>query len=319
MLDLNCLDRIELSSRPPVQLMIGPLLGLNYRLASVDLVVEGNIPEGPVLFAMNHTDRYNYFPFQYWFWQAQDRFTATWVKGKYYEHPLVRRFMERTNNIPTVSRGYLISKDFLNVVGRRPTDGEYTALRRAAREGVQPSSRDVPGVLLTRDRDMLGRPFRPDRESYADAVRELFHDMMRRFVALNREAVNLGLCIIVFPEGTRSVRLSKGHAGLAQMAVKLGLPVVPVGCSGSDVVYPGASPVGRSGRITYRVGPPLDPPRIPGLPEDFVPFSREAESRSEFSQYVQRVMDHINGLLDEPYRFAEDRRSLGVQGVARFV
>ena len=42
------------------------------------------MPDEPVIFAMNHTDRYNYVPFQYGLWQEKDRFTATWVKGKYY-------------------------------------------------------------------------------------------------------------------------------------------------------------------------------------------------------------------------------------------
>jgi hypothetical protein len=33
---------------------------------------------------MNHTDRYNYWPFQYQLWKWQYPYTTVWAKGKYY-------------------------------------------------------------------------------------------------------------------------------------------------------------------------------------------------------------------------------------------
>jgi len=68
MLDLARLQRLKLSRRPRSQRFFGTLLGLNYHwLPGVELVLEGSerLPDPPVIFAMNHTDRYNYFPFQY--------------------------------------------------------------------------------------------------------------------------------------------------------------------------------------------------------------------------------------------------------------
>ena len=245
MLDLALLERLSLVRRPLSQRCVGILLGANYHaLPGVEIVFEdaSRIPETPVLFAMNHTDRYNYFPFQYRLWRDRDRFTATWVKGKYYESPLLARFMESMNQLPTVSRGYLIAKDFLAAIGRRPSESEYAVLREAVdaraqgRAGGLPAPPAVPAELYRGGRDPLGVVFDEGAGDYADYIGELFHAMMARFVALNREAVAIGLDLLVFPQGTRSRRLLPGHDGIAQMALHLQIPIVPIGCTGSDLV-----------------------------------------------------------------------------------
>ena len=96
------------------------LLGPNYHLPpAVDVVFEGteHVPEEPVIFAMNHTDRYNYWPFQWQLWREGRGFTATWVKGKYYENRLLGAFMDSMNNIPLPSRGYVFSSQFRQRIG----------------------------------------------------------------------------------------------------------------------------------------------------------------------------------------------------------
>lgn len=331
MLDLARLERIRLTAQPRFQRVVAyALLGPNYELPPrVRIVFEGQdkLPDEPVIFAMNHTDRYNYWPFQYALWRRKGRYTATWVKGKYYENALVGRFMELTNNIPTVSRGYLITKDFLATMERRPSDAEYEALRKmvdaaAQGEAIEPAE-VVPAAILSRPRSMLGRAFDPKREPYAAAVEGLFRRMMRRFVELNEEGARLGLDLLIFPQGTRSIRLSRGHVGLSQMAMHLGLPVVPVGCSGSDRVYPGGSPVGRGGRIVYRFGDPIREQDAADWVErgSFEPFTAEAEAthRASFQRYVDDVMQRIDGLVDPEYRFSADGGSEGVAGSHRFV
>ncbi|PIE16485.1 MAG: hypothetical protein CSA66_07315 [Proteobacteria bacterium] len=330
MLDLPRIRRIRLSARPRVQRLIGTIaLWPNYSLPPrVKIRLEGleRVPAGPVLYAMNHTDRYNYWPFQYQLWRTAGRFTATWVKGKYYERELLARFMEWTNNIPTVSRGYIITKDVGATLGRRPTDEEYAALRGLvdARAGA-PGLPELPSVapLFKRARDILGRPFDPTRETWDEAISAVFDAMMARFVELNREAVELGLDVLIFPQGTRSKRLSRGHIGLPQIALTLGLPIVPVGCSGSDKVYPGSSPFAKGGEVIYRFGAPIGPGEqaafAPGEP--FTPFSPAAERahRERFQGLVDVVMDRIEGLVDEEYRFASGKMSGGVKGSDRFV
>lgn len=331
MLDLARLERIRLSPTPRFQRVVAyVLLAPNYDLPPrVKIEFEGTdeVPDEPVIFAMNHTDRYNYWPFQYAWWRRRGRFTATWVKGKYYENALVGKFMELTNNIPTVSRGYLITKDFLSTMERRPSDAEYEALRvlvdRAAHGEEREPEAIIPRELLTRGRDMLGRRFDPSRERYAFAVDALFRRMMQRFVELNEEAARVGLDLLIFPQGTRSKRLSRGHVGLAQMAMHLGLPVVPVGCSGSDRVYPGGSPIARPGRVIYRFGEAIRPKDAPAWVESgtFEPFTPEAETkhRAAFQTYVDEIMRRIDGLVDDEYRFSPDGKSEGVAGSRRFV
>lgn len=331
MLDLDRLRRIRLKAKPLFQRVVAyGLLVPNYELLpGVSIEFEGTdrVPEEPVIFAMNHTDRYNYWPFQYAWWRRRGRFTATWVKGKYYENEWVGRFLEMTNNIPTVSRGYLITKDVLSVLGRRPSDEEYDALRslvNAAAHGREEEPHPcIPKVLLTQPRDILGRRFDPTSESYGVAIDELFRAMMRRFVALNEEAVGLGLDLLIFPQGTRSVRLSRGHIGLAQMAMHLDVPVVPVGCSGSDKLYPGGSPMAKRGRVTYRFGEPVRRGDAVAWVDgrEFEPFTPEAETahRDAFQTYVDDIMVRIESLVDPEYRFSEGADSQGVKGSNRFV
>jgi 1-acyl-sn-glycerol-3-phosphate acyltransferase len=322
-LDLALYDRVHLSRRPPLQRLIADLF-LRFDYRKVDLVVEGleNLPAEPVVLAMNHTDNFNYWPLQYRLHQ-RDRYTATWVKGKNYESPGVSAFMRWTNNIPIASRGYVITRDFLNVLGRRPDPDEYRALRDAV-DALAPVDRGaVPLRLLEQGRDMLGRRFDPSREPYHEAVEALMRQLTRRFLDLNAEAHARGCDVLVFPQGTRSIRLSRGHIGLAQIACFLEAPVVPVGCSGTDRIYPGRSFRAKPGRAVYRIGRPMPLSEFTDvLPsEPFEPFSREAEARHRdcLQAMVDRVMDAIDPLLDAPYRYGDEKRSDGTRGIDRFV
>ena len=70
MLDLARLQRIHLRSRPLGQLLVAELgLRVDYAFPRrTEIVVEGieNLPQDRTVFlAMNHTDRYNYWPLQY--------------------------------------------------------------------------------------------------------------------------------------------------------------------------------------------------------------------------------------------------------------
>ena len=326
MLDLDTLNGIKLSPTPAVQKVVGfGLLVPNYHLprrVRIEFEHFERKPDGPVIFAMNHTDRYNYWPFQFRLWRKYDAFTATWVKGKYYRHPFMAWFMRKTNNIPTVSRGYIISEDFLLVTGRAPSSDEYRALRAHA-EGEGSDLTGVPATVLTKKRDMLGREFDPAREDYRTAVQALFEDMMGVFVSLNRQAIDVGLNALIFPQGSRSKRLSKGHIGLAQIALKLGVPIVPVGCNGCDRVYPGSSPVAKHGRIVYRFGQPitLEDQRPFRPDEEFEPFTPSAEAalQGQFRGLTDLVMDRINDCLDPDYQYDPDKASDGVKGVGRFL
>ncbi|MCP4908476.1 MAG: 1-acyl-sn-glycerol-3-phosphate acyltransferase [bacterium] len=332
MLDLPRLQRLKFVRRPFSQRFFGQFLHANYCwFPGVELPLENpeRIPDEPVLFAMNHTDRYNYFPFQYTLWKKFDRFTATWVKGKYYENGLLARFMESMFQLPTVSRGYLITRDFVSVLGRMPTALEYTLLREAVdaravgEAGTLPVPPDVPEMLLRKRRNPLGVAHDPEEADYADYICTLFHAMMRRFVELNREACDVGLDLLVFPQGTRSTRLLPGHTGIAQMALHLEIPIVPIGCNGSDHVYPGGSPFGKKGRITYRVGDPIHYSDLAAfhIEEDYAPFSATAERdfSEQFKAVAALVTDRIESMLDSEYQRNPKAESAEERGAERFV
>lgn len=78
---------------------------------------------------------------------------------------------------------------------------------------------------------------------------------------LQRQLLEDGLAVALYPEGTRSTdgRLYKGRTGVAFLALQTGAPVVPVGLIGTDKVMPvGAKMPSVKERITVRFGEPLD-------------------------------------------------------------
>jgi len=66
----------------------------------------------------------------------------------------------------------------------------------------------------------------------------------------------------IYPEGTRSPdgRLYRGRPGVGWLALKSGLPVIPIGMVGTRRVLPPGSVVPRPGRVEVRVGAPLEIP-----------------------------------------------------------
>ena len=278
------LKRTVLAERPLGQLLVANLaLSIDYRFPRrTEILVEGyeRLPQDRGVFiAMNHTDRFNYWPFQYRNYRLGGRFTATWVKGKYFEHPAMAWFLSSTNNIPLPGRGYLVEQRLKGELGRAPTKEEYRALRDRVDAGEVPE------------------------------LEEAFQEMMREVARLNRSALEeRRLHVLVFPEGTRQKQVGRGHTGIAQFAQHRGAAIVPVGCSGSDHCYPGNSPFSKGGRIVYRVGEPLEidgPELAPHrVEEPFVPLTLEAGRRhgQQFEAITRVVMSRIDGLVDEEYR-----------------
>jgi len=323
MLTLERIRSIELSARPKGQLVMASfLLNLDYRLPRpTEIVVEGieNILEaGPCFLAMNHTDRYNYWPFQCQL-HLHGRYTTTWVKGKYYDSALTGWFMDVMGQVPLASRGYVIATAWKQA-GLGPLDGDtYRALRDVV-DGKAPVEH-----ALARGGMTVEFVRRHGGQGFAETIQARFLALMDEVMRLNRQAFDLGLYVLVFPQGTRSRRLSRGHTGMMQVAQHLGLPVVPIGCSGSDQVYPGNLPFAKGGRVVYRCGPALqlDGPELGAhrVTAPFMPLTIAATAAhgDAFQAATDVVMDHINDLVDPEYRYAEDKVSDGVSGVDRFV
>jgi len=86
------------------------------------------------------------------------------------------------------------------------------------------------------------------------------------------EQLGKGLAVALYPEGTRSPdgKLYRGKTGVARMAVRAGVPVIPVGIIGSYDVQPHNKkmPRVRGVRVGVRFGRPLDFTRYEGKEDD---------------------------------------------------
>jgi len=115
------------------------------------------------------------------------------------------------------------------------------------------------------------------------AKRELFSTSVGRWVfehlgavevergAADRAALRVlervlrdGEPVALFPEGTRAegTRLAPLYDGAAYLAVKLQVPIVPIGIGGSEHILPKGSIVPRLHRVAVVVGAPLQPPTL---------------------------------------------------------
>ncbi len=88
-------------------------------------------------------------------------------------------------------------------------------------------------------------------------------DPRQSLTAINDAAGQLkaGHCIVIFPEGTRSADGTVGpfRAGGLRLALKAGVPIVPITISGSKGIMPKGSSIIRSARVNVIVSPPLMP------------------------------------------------------------
>ena len=100
--------------------------------------------------------------------------------------------------------------------------------------------------------------------------------------SLNRAGEKIheeSLIVTMFPEGTRSPdgRLYPFKKGAFVLAIGTGVPIVPMGISGSSTVMPKGSCLVRTGEIRIRVGRPIDVAgRRPGDRDALVDESRRA-------------------------------------------
>ena len=93
--------------------------------------------------------------------------------------------------------------------------------------------------------------------------------------------------VAVFPEGTRESgpRIAPLFDGAAYLAVKLGVPIVPVGVGGSEGILPKGKLFPRLRRVAVVVGKPIVPPVLEGRARRAAATKLTAELAAE----LQRV------------------------------
>ncbi|MGV7927298.1 MAG: lysophospholipid acyltransferase family protein [Spirochaetota bacterium] len=322
MVDLKFLNNIRLASYPHFQAFVArTFLIPNYNLFSkVTINIENieNLPKKEtVIIAMNHTDRYNYWPLQYKLWRIGGfPYTTVWVKGKYFGNAVLKRFFAWANTFPVPSKGYFIEEFFKKTFNRKITFEEYRIIKDFIDNRLHFSDAFARASVEVREllSDGWQRIARTG-ESFAHFIENYYAAAMERVAEISKSALfDKGLNIIIFPEGTRSLTLSEGRTGIAQLALNTGKTIVPIGCNNSERVYPGNLPFAKSGTITYRVGEPL---RADGelrefaIREKFRLFSKVSQEcyRENFEAVTALVMERIHRLLDERYRKDLSRNS----------
>ncbi len=115
----------------------------------------------------------------------------------------------------------------------------------------------------------------------------------RRALQRAGEALQQGRVVCTFPEGTRSrvPGMGRAHDGPALLAMRAGVPVVPVAITGTHLVMPEGRFLPRRGPISIRFGEPIQVPLVTGRLD-----------RRELEELTERIMRRIAALLPPEYR-----------------
>lgn len=118
--------------------------------------------------------------------------------------------------------------------------------------------------------------------------------------ALHRAALVLssGLALVMFPEGMRSrtAQLRRAFSGAAFIALRNGVPVLPVGIAGTEKIK-GIGWIFRRPRITVYIGRPFLLPEVSGKLD-----------KAKLAGIADYIMQHIADLLPEEYQGDHARR-----------
>jgi 1-acyl-sn-glycerol-3-phosphate acyltransferase len=103
-----------------------------------------------------------------------------------------------------------------------------------------------------------------------------------------------GSPVAIFPEGTRGSGTEIGELfdGAAFLAVKLGVPIVPVGIGGSEHILPKGKVLPRIHRVAVSVGHPIVPPALQGRARRAAAGHLTAQLQAE----LQRCLDDAERL-----------------------
>ena len=117
-----------------------------------------------------------------------------------------------------------------------------------------------------------------DRSHGRQALKSL-DDAARRIAA--------GSSVLIFPEGTRSAdgQLHEFKAGAVLLAIKAGVPIVPIGFNGSFRVLPKGRLLPGSGEIVIRIGAPI-------VTDQYKSADKQA--------LAENLREAVRRLLDEP-------------------
>ncbi len=107
-----------------------------------------------------------------------------------------------------------------------------------------------------------------------------------------------GEILLVYPEGTRQhgTKIEPLQPGAAYLALRAGVPIVPVGIAGTEEILRGhGAKMPRFGRVAIVIGEPLRPePRASGL----VPRAEVDALTEQLHEAIQQCFDDANALRE---------------------
>ncbi|MBQ0987420.1 1-acyl-sn-glycerol-3-phosphate acyltransferase [Streptomyces sp. F63] len=122
-------------------------------------------------------------------------------------------------------------------------------------------------------------------------------------IAEGLKVLESGELLGIYPEGTRSHdgRLYKGRVGVAVMAIRAGVPVVPCAMQGTFEIQPPGRRLPRPGRVTIRFGKPMD----------FSRFAVMDGERAVLRAVTDEIMYEIMKLSGQEYvdRYANEAKA----------
>lgn len=117
-------------------------------------------------------------------------------------------------------------------------------------------------------------------------------EMIQTATALLERGELLGM----FPEGTRKREsdpdsLGEAHGGVAFLALRAGVPVVPVGIVGTELALPPGARLPRFPRVTISMGEPVSPEQFEGGRKE-----RMQAMTADIMAGIARVRDEARGV-----------------------
>ena len=169
-----------------------------------------------------------------------------------------------------------------------------TAVYRPWVEGVEHIPAEWPAILASNHLSFLDHFFLPayvERPIFFLGKSDYFSGWQRYFfenvgvMPINREGGDAGEASLrkgeeilsegkllgIYPEGTRTPdgRLYRGKTGPVRLALRTGVPIIPVAMMGVfEIMPPGAKLPRLGGRVGVRIGQPLDFSRYAGRADD---------------------------------------------------
>ncbi len=119
------------------------------------------------------------------------------------------------------------------------------------------------------------------------ASKEKNNESFRKAVSFLKK----GEIIEIFPEGKRSSdgKLQKAYTGVAKLAVKSKVPVIPIGIRDSDKVLPRGAILPRFKRAEFIIGKPIH-------------FNKKP-SEKNYKDITRKIMKEIAKLINQKYNY----------------